>query len=48
MAKERDDGHVYFVGGLVGFPGTISQDLERNSPPPLKRSNFNLRILPPF
>jgi len=21
MAKEREDGHVYFVGGLVGFPG---------------------------
>ncbi|KZS91046.1 hypothetical protein SISNIDRAFT_414539 [Sistotremastrum niveocremeum HHB9708] len=21
MAKEREDGHVYFTGGLVGFPG---------------------------
>ncbi|KAF8511540.1 hypothetical protein JB92DRAFT_2831142 [Gautieria morchelliformis] len=21
MARERDDGHVYFVGGLVAFPG---------------------------
>ncbi|KZT50557.1 hypothetical protein CALCODRAFT_559055 [Calocera cornea HHB12733] len=21
MAKERDDGHVYFTGGLVAFPG---------------------------
>jgi hypothetical protein len=21
MAREREDGHVYFVGGLVAFPG---------------------------
>ncbi|CAE6410496.1 unnamed protein product [Rhizoctonia solani] len=21
MARERDDGHIYFVGGLVAFPG---------------------------
>lgn len=21
MARERDDGHVYFTGGLVAFPG---------------------------
>jgi hypothetical protein len=21
MARERDDGHFYFVGGLVAFPG---------------------------
>ena len=21
MAREREDGHVYFVGGLVVFPG---------------------------
>lgn len=21
MGRERDDGHVYFVGGLVAFPG---------------------------
>jgi len=21
MARERPDGHVYFVGGLVAFPG---------------------------
>ena len=22
MAREREDGHVYFTGGLVAFPGT--------------------------
>lgn len=21
MAREREDGHIYFVGGLVAFPG---------------------------
>ena len=23
MAREREDGHVYFVGGLVAFPGEL-------------------------
>ena len=24
MGRERDDGHVYFTGGLVAFPGLSS------------------------
>jgi hypothetical protein len=23
MAREHDDGHIYFVGGLVAFPGNL-------------------------
>ncbi|KAH9480030.1 hypothetical protein JR316_0006627 [Psilocybe cubensis] len=30
MAREREDGHIYFVGGLVAFPGE-SSDLGRRS-----------------
>ena len=24
MGREREDGHVYFTGGLVAFPGVLS------------------------
>lgn len=28
MGREREDGHIYFVGGLVAFPGaSTSQHL---------------------
>lgn len=34
MAREREDGHIYFVGGLVAFPGMYSTvELEESITP---------------
>jgi hypothetical protein len=42
MGREREDGHIYFVGGLVAFPGVCwtLYNVMRGT------ENFLSRILP--
>jgi len=35
MGREREDGHVYFVGGIVAVPGASPHGLLPLSPPSL-------------
>jgi hypothetical protein len=45
MAREREDGHVYFVGGLVAFPGefTIPQPFAQLAMNRIKLISFYCR-----